>query len=541
MILLLTLFSFILAAYGAPNLPARYHVIGEVYLPYGEIAEPYEAWVDMSAGKSRIDYYGGMAKVINRQHVGGFGTMFKIVPLPEVKEHCFHIPGMKGAEVIPQPLFPDLSNFTYVGPAPLPNTHEMGDLYYKNYSVGVKKNEYLFFMNPTTKAPVAFYFKGYDELMGSHYDQYYFTYTKMDTSFDDSVFDIYKDMNCTDFPGPGLAHPMHGNPVFELVGTPQHGEDVQTSQTEKEFTAFKHKHNKQYQDETEEFKRKNHFRNNLRYINSHNRKGKSYSLAVNHLADMSDEERGVMLGYRYTKEGRDKIPTYNPTVDPSAIPVFVDWRLQGAVTRVKDQGICGSCWSFGSAETLEGSYFIKHNDLIEFSQQALMDCSWKYGNNACDGGEDFRSYQWILDHGCLPTAESYGQYLMQDGSCHADKAQCGVSITNYTLVKPGDEMALQQAIYEKGPISVAIDASHKPFGFYANGVYYDEACGNKPDDLDHAVLAVGYGQFSSSENEQYWIIKNSWSTYWGNDGYILMSRKNNNCGVATAASFAEVK
>ena len=102
-------------------------------------------------------------------------------------------------------------------------------------------------------------------------------------------------------------------------------------------------------------------------------------------------------------------------------------------------------------------------------------------------------------------------------------------------------MALQQAIYEKGPISVAIDASHKSFGFYANGVYYDEACGNKPDDLDHAVLAVGYGQFSSSENEQYWIIKNSWSTYWGNDGYILMSRKNNNCGVATAASFAEVK
>jgi len=104
----------------------------------------------------------------------------------------------------------------------------------------------------------------------------------------------------------------------------------------------------------------------------------------------------------------------------------------------------------------------------------------------------------------------------------------------YVNVTSGDQTALKLAVVKHGPVSVGIDASHKTLSFYANGVYYDPECKNGVDELDHAVLAVGFGKINGQE---YWLVKNSWSTYWGNDGYVLMSMKDNNCGVATAATY----
>merc|ERR1711962_1181280 len=117
-------------------------------------------------------------------------------------------------------------------------------------------------------------------------------------------------------------------------------------------------------------------------------------------------------------------------------PEELDWRLYGAVSQVKDQASCGSCWSFGTVGTLEGALFLKTGTMTRLSQQALVDCSWGFGNNGCDGGEDFRSYQWIMKHGGIPTEDSYGNYLGIDGFCHIDQSTMG-------------------------PISVAIDASPK--------------------------------------------------------------------------------
>lgn len=108
------------------------------------------------------------------------------------------------------------------------------------------------------------------------------------------------------------------------------------------------------------------------------------------------------------------------------------------------------------------------------------------------------------------------------------------SVSSYTNVTSGDIAALKAAIFKFGPVAVSIDAAHRSFSFYSNGVYYEPACKNGTDDLDHAVLAVGYGIL---DNEPYWLVKNSWSTYWGNDGYVLMSMKDNNCGVATDAVY----
>lgn len=222
------------------------------------------------------------------------------------------------------------------------------------------------------------------------------------------------------------------------------------------------------------------------------------------------------------------------------IPTFYNWRIRGAVTPVKDQGICGSCWSFGTTGTIEGSYFIKHKALKELSEQALVDCSWGYGNNGCDGGESERAYQWIIDHGCIPSSDSYGAYTMQDGRCMVNASVCGAKLSKFHNTPSGDIDTLMSAIYENGPISVAIDASHKSFSFYSDGVYFEKDCGNGVDDLDHQVLAVGYGILDDVPGQEFWLIKNSWSTYWGMDGYVLMSRKDNNCGVATDASYADI-
>ncbi|NXD11437.1 CYSP2 proteinase, partial [Nothocercus nigrocapillus] len=206
----------------------------------------------------------------------------------------------------------------------------------------------------------------------------------------------------------------------------------------------------------------------------------------------------------------------------------------GAVTPVKDQAVCGSCWSFATTGAMEGALFLKTGVLTPLSQQVLIDCSWGFGNQACDGGEEWRAYEWIKKHGGIASTESYGPYMGQNGYCHYNQSELVAQLASYVNVEPGNAAALKAALVKHGPVAVNIDASHKSFAFYANGVYEEPRCGNETAQLDHAVLAVGYGEL---HGKGYWLVKNSWSTYWGNDGYILMAMKDNNCGVATAASF----
>lgn len=199
-----------------------------------------------------------------------------------------------------------------------------------------------------------------------------------------------------------------------------------------------------------------------------------------------------------------------------------------------DQSVCGSCWSFGTVGTLEGAYYLKTGNLVRLSQQALIDCSWGFGNNGCDGGEDFRVYQWMKKHGGIPTEDEYGPYLGQDGFCHINNTSMVAPIVDYVNVTANNVDAMKLALFKHGPVSVAIDASQRTFSFYSDGVYYEPNCKNDMDGLDHAVLAIGYGELNG---QFYWLIKNSWSSYWGLQGFVLMSAKDNNCGVMTAATY----
>ncbi|CAF0898668.1 unnamed protein product [Rotaria sordida] len=517
------------------GLPLRYHVSGVIQLPYAEISEPFESWIDVELGYSRIDYYGGAAKTIQRKGKDNkdFGANYKIVPISneEVLNQitCFQSNGSTEELIDIQHSIPDLNSFEDLGPAEWRGIK--CQMYQTIDQEGDKKSTYTYYINAETKHPVHYEMFGYDTLIGSHFDKYTIDYYNYDEEpIDPNLFRITDEMKCIGFPDSEISSHVLFNPMSEYIN--RFGEDdLQAS-----FDKFKKKHGYKYKDESEHRYRLKIFRHNNRYVNTRNRAGLTYKMKLNKFADRTDDELRAIRGRRHTKgyNGGLRFPIEELTKDNRAIPHSIDWRIMGAVTPVKDQGICGSCWSFGTTGVIEGAYFVKHGSSIRLSEQDLVDCSWGFGNNGCDGGEDFRAFQYIMKHDGIALEDAYGPYLQEDSFCHHDMVTKGAKILGYVNVTESDVEALKIAIAKKGPVSVGIDAAHKSFVFYASGVYYEPECGNTPEDLDHAVLAVGYGTLN---NEDYWLIKNSWSTYWGNDGYVLMSRKNNNCGVATAATY----
>jgi len=309
---------------------------------------------------------------------------------------------------------------------------------------------------------------------------------------------------------------------------------------ESSWENFKVTHDKQYKSEQEESLRKEIFRDNMKHIEMHNylhQKGqKSFTLEVNQYTDMENKEFvSVMNGFRKpnTTKEHHKPASYMSPLAPVALPESVDWRGEGYVTEVKNQGQCGSCWSFSATGALEGQHYRQTGKLVSLSEQNLVDCSVAWGNNGCNGGLMDYAFQYIKDNGGLDTENSY-PYHADEETCQYKPASSGATDVGYTDCVEGDEKALKEALATVGPISIAIDASQPSFQLYSTGVYIDDMCSSTQ--LDHGVLLVGYG--TSDEGQDYWIVKNSWGPEWGDEGYIMMARnRGNQCGVASSASY----
>lgn len=508
-----------------------YRATGTVSLPYAEIKEPFEAWYSATLNMSRIDFYGGTVKnVIDVKSKASY----KVAPLTNEAVTntitCFKSEFEEGDPIEPQSIVPDATLFSYAGMETTEGQSCDKWVYVDTPMRTHLTQTYTLYVSEEDQVPIKFVMEGFNILSGSHVDKYvvdYSTFTKGDDIVADNITAAFNDLDCDGFPGPG--HAGSDNDLFADIISSHH-DHVSN------FDTFGKQYSKQYNSREEHTTRYATYLNNVRYVNSKNRQGLSYTLGMNHMADWMPHEHGRLRGKLYSGERNSGKPFPRGEINLTELPDHLDLRVEGAIGSVKDQAICGSCWSFATTGSIEGAFYNKYKYRISLSEQNLMDCSWGYGNNGCDGGEEWRAYEWIMKHGGIAYEEEYGPYLMADGYCHYNETKNRVEIFEYYNVT-GEE-SLKLALFSRGAVAVNIDASHRSLSFYQSGVYYEPECKKSPMDLDHAVLAVGWGTLGG---HPYWIVKNSWSTYWGNVGYVLMSRRNNNCGVTTDATSVDVK
>merc|ERR1711904_222097 len=222
---------------------------------------------------------------------------------------------------------------------------------------------------------------------------------------------------------------------------------------------------------------------------------------------------------------------FKDTGSDGANPSSVDWTTQGVVTPVKNQGQCGSCWSFSATGAMECNYAIKHGPLTSLSEQQLVDCSKAEGNMGCNGG--LMDYAFKYAEGTAMETESQYPYKGRQGTCHAQGG--ALTVKDFKDVTPKSPSALQAAVAE-GPVSVAIDASSILFQLYHGGIMH-LFCGTS---LDHGVLLVGYG---TEDGKDYWMLKNSWGTTYGENGYVRLLRGKGGageCGLLSQPSYPVV-
>lgn len=281
------------------------------------------------------------------------------------------------------------------------------------------------------------------------------------------------------------------------------------------------------------------FEANILKIKDHNSKGLSWTMGVNHFADLTadewQEEVGTSLCVHTMKQSllahQERTANHLPQMANPKNAASIDWRTSGAVTDVKNQGQCGSCWAFSTTGSVEGAWKNAHGTLVPLSEQELVDCDSV--DSGCNGGLMDYGFEYIMKNGI--TSEENYKYTARDGTCDTTKqANVVATVKSYKDVTSKSQAALENAV-NIGPVSIAIEADKEAFQLYTGGILSANAgCGHS---LDHGVLLVGYG---AENGEDYWIVKNSWGSGWGEGGYIRMQRGGDGpgtCGLQSQPSY----
>jgi C1A family cysteine protease len=282
-----------------------------------------------------------------------------------------------------------------------------------------------------------------------------------------------------------------------------------------EFLSFIKIYSKSYLHE-ELFTKYNVFRANLIEVEEHNAGNHTWTMGINEWSDMSTEEfMTIMAGGRLSDLPKGEQVADMPAIAPEDT---FDWRTKGKVGAIKNQGQCGSCWAFGGAAAMESLLAIKTNNLTSLSEQQLLDCTGSYGNHGCNGGVCYTTMQYAKDKGvCL--GKDY-PYTGRQGQCKASSCTARMKTNGYISV--GGESNFKTHL-QASPFGLYVDCAN--WKQYSGGVF--TKCGSSSRG-NHYVAMIGW-------DDQAWIIKNSWGTSWGENGFMRIVQ-GKSCGIIPQAN-----
>ncbi|XP_063170251.1 pro-cathepsin H [Candoia aspera] len=305
-----------------------------------------------------------------------------------------------------------------------------------------------------------------------------------------------------------------------------------TQPTEKQlFQAWAAQHGRRYRSEEEHQHRLQTFLRNKRKIDEHNAGNHTFRMGLNWFSDMTFAEFRKQFLWREPQNCSATKGNFGRST--GLCPRAIDWRKKGKyVSPVKDQGPCGSCWTFSTTGCLESAIAIKTGKLLNLAEQQLVDCAQNFNNHGCSGGLPSQAFEYILYNKGVMDEEAY-PYLAKNGTCKFQPQKAVAFVKSVVNISLYDEQGMVEAVGMHNPVSFAFEVKDD-FMFYQQGVYTSTRCDKTPDKVNHAVLAVGYGE---ENGLPFWIVKNSWGPSWGMDGYFNIERGKNMCGLADCASF----
>lgn len=532
------------AALAAPSFPKEYTAVMTMKLPYIDMTMNLKVH-DGTVGSSRrqvVEYYDGLQVDVHDGATGDYKYAFTTVSNGASKRRCLHNEEphalRAGDDASFASFLPDLSTYEYAGDA------LVGGILCQKYvasekhgSAGTMDDALAFYWDEVLKKPVRWHMHSRNKIFSSHTDEYIVDYISFDEIVDTNK--LAMPMECKDAAKKDVTLTYRG--LFRSFHARAAPGPADT------FDAFLAKHGRSYPLGAEYEARKKIFTANVEMIARLNEqhKGKT-TFKANQFLDMTAKE---VLRYKGGKSTAKRSPAVEAFVGKHAqtgknLPKNFDWRTAkpGVVSRIKDQGVCGSCWTFSLISSLESIQAKQTGNLIDMPEQFVLDCGWTDTSNACDGGlSDDGAYNIVHKFGgFVPRSRSYGSYLSVDGYCKdTRRMETGVKITGWKDVKERDEQAVMDALVSEGVLSIGITVPAEMV-YYDTGVLDVASCEDHREEMiDHAVNLVGYG--TTEDGVDYWTVRNSWSEYWGDQGYIRVRRGARDCAVSSQVGYPTIE